>query len=214
MMIGGADEAVKRLDPIFAALAPGRGEIPRTPGSRERRRHGGAGLSSLRAERRGPLRQDGAQRHRVRDHGGLCRGLQRSAQRERRQREAGRERRDDAAARSGALQYDLNLPDIAEVWRRGSVIASWLLDLTAAALTRGSAAREVRGQGLRFGRGTLDRQGGDRRRRAGSGADRGALRAIRLARQRRVCQSGSLGDALRVRRAPRAKVDGPSGCSR
>ena len=65
-------------------------------------------------------------------------------------------------------QYDLNLPDIAEVWRRGSVIASWLLDLTASALVEGSGAREVRRARLRFRRRALDDQGRDRRSRAGA----------------------------------------------
>ena len=64
-------------------------------------------------------------------------------------------------------QYDLNLPDIAEVWRRGSVIASWLLDLTATALRRGSDALEIRRPGLGLGRRALDDQGRHRRGRAG-----------------------------------------------
>ena len=75
MMIGGEADVVKHLDPIFATLAPGRGDIPRTPG---REKVGGtseAGLSALRAERRRPFRQDGAQRHRIRRDGGLCRGV-------------------------------------------------------------------------------------------------------------------------------------------
>ena len=56
-------------------------------------------------------------------------------------------------------QYDFNLPDIAEVWRRGSVIASWLLDLTAAALLEDPSSREIRRAGFGFGRGALDDQG-------------------------------------------------------
>ena len=55
-------------------------------------------------------------------------------------------RRNDAAAQSGALPYDLNLRDIAEVWRRGSVIASWLLDLTAAALAKDPALTNFAGR--------------------------------------------------------------------
>ena len=72
-------------------------------------------------------------------------------------------------------QYDLNLPDIAEVWRRGSVIASWLLDLTAAALVAGSRALEIRGPGFGLGRRTLDDQGRYRRGCAGSCVDCSAL---------------------------------------
>ena len=60
MMIGGESEVVKHLDPIFASLAPGRGDIPRTPGRDRVRRHSRAGLSALRAQRRRPFRQDGA----------------------------------------------------------------------------------------------------------------------------------------------------------
>ena len=60
MMIGGENGVVKHLDPIFATLAPGIGEIERTAGPRQGRRHGGAGLSALRSQRRRPFRQDGA----------------------------------------------------------------------------------------------------------------------------------------------------------
>ena len=83
-------------------------------------------------------------------------------------------------------QYDLDLRDIAEVWRRGSVIASWLLDLTAAALVKDPDSRQVRGPGLGLGRRALDDQGRDRRGRAGAGAHRRALRALRLARRGRL----------------------------
>ena len=68
-------------------------------------------------------------------------------------------------------QYDFNLPDVAEVWRRGSVIASWLLDLTASALLADPELSQVRRPRLRFGRRPLDDQGRDRRGRAGAGAD-------------------------------------------
>ena len=88
MMIGGETEAVKHLDPIFATLAPGRGDIPRTPGRETGRRNGRAGLSALRAERRRPLRQDGAQRHRVRRDGRLRRRAGGSQGGQRRQAEA------------------------------------------------------------------------------------------------------------------------------
>ena len=72
LMIGGEEAVVQRLDPIFAALAPSIEAAPRTPGSEKRRRHRRARLPALRPERRGPLRQDGPQRHRVRHHGRLC----------------------------------------------------------------------------------------------------------------------------------------------
>ena len=63
----------QHLDPIFATLAPGIGDIPRTPGREKARRHRRARLPALRAERRRPLRQDGSQRHRIRHHGRLRR---------------------------------------------------------------------------------------------------------------------------------------------
>ena len=133
LMIGGETDVVARLDPIFATLAPG-GE------ARRARRVGAIGGTAERgylhcgAARRGSLRQDGPQRHRVRADGGVRRGTQHPAQCQRRH----------AAARSDAettplrnpeyYQYELDLREIAEVWRHGSVISSWLLDLTAAAL--------------------------------------------------------------------------------
>ena len=204
MMIGGETEVVKHLDPIFATLAPGRGDIPRTPGREKAERHRRAGLSALRAQRRRPFRQDGAQRHRVRRDGRLCRGA------------GGAARRPISARRAGAVdaettplrdpehyQYDLNLADIAEVWRRGSVIASWLLDLSAAALLAGSGAVGVRGPGVGFRRRPLDHQGRDRRGRAGPCAVGGALRAVQLPRRGGFRGQAALGDALRVRRPSR-----------
>ena len=85
MMIGGEPAIVKHLDPLFVTLAPGIGDIPRTPGRERRQGHRRAGLPPLRAERRRALRQDGAQRHRVRPHGGLRRGHGHPARRQRRQ---------------------------------------------------------------------------------------------------------------------------------
>ena len=136
MMIGGDAEAVRRLDPIFKTLAPGRGDIDRTPGPREGRRHRRGRLPPLRPDRRRPLRQDGPQRDRVRDHGGLRRGPQHPQARQRRQGPARVDAETTPLRNPEHYQYDLNLPDVAEVWRRGSVIASWLLDLTAIALLK------------------------------------------------------------------------------
>ena len=142
MMIGGPDDAVQHLDPIFKTLAPGIGDIPRTPG-RETKLAGTAEQGYLHC---GP---NGAGHFVKMVHNGIEYGLMASYAEglgilraanigNTKQR---RRCRDDAAARSRNYQYDLNLPDITEVWRRGSVIASWLLDLTAAALMQGSAAR-------------------------------------------------------------------------
>jgi 6-phosphogluconate dehydrogenase len=147
MMIGGENDVIKHLDPIFARLAPGMGnEIPRTPG---REKAGGTaeqgylhcgpngaghfvkmvpngieyGIMAAYAEGLGVLRAAnvGKQKH-------------------------------EADAETTPLrdpehyQYDLSLPDITEVWRRGSVIASWLLDLTAAALIQDPALKKFEGR--------------------------------------------------------------------
>ncbi len=121
MMIGGETAVVERLDPIFAALAPGQGTIPRTPG-REGQDH--------RAEKgyihAGPVSAG----HFVKMvHNGIEYGLM-AAYAE--GFDILRNKTFDGAPQSDAPA--LNLTDIAEVWRRGSVISSWLLDLTAAAL--------------------------------------------------------------------------------
>jgi 6-phosphogluconate dehydrogenase len=121
MMIGGDRAAVERLDPIFAALAPGEGNIPRTPG-----RDG----HDPRAERGylhcGP---SGAGHFVKMIHNGIEYGLMQAyAEGFSILRSAGTD------ARPEGERYDFDLADIAEVWRRGSVVSSWLLDLTAGAL--------------------------------------------------------------------------------
>jgi len=136
MMIGGEREVVKHLDPIFAGLAPGAGEIPRTPG-REKLR-GTAEQGYLHC---GP---NGAGHFVKMVHNGIEYGIM-SAYAE----GIGILRAANVGKKAHAIdaettplrdpehyQYDFNLGDIAEVWRRGSVIASWLLDLTAAALIK------------------------------------------------------------------------------
>jgi 6-phosphogluconate dehydrogenase len=121
MMIGGDTAVVDRLDPIFATLAPGLGDIPRT------KRPSGA---DSRAERgyihAGPV---GAGHFVKMVHNGIEYGLM-QAYAEGFDILGGKGTADGPPAE----HYQLNLPDIAEVWRRGSVISSWLLDLTAQAL--------------------------------------------------------------------------------
>jgi 6-phosphogluconate dehydrogenase len=121
LMIGGDKEAVEHLDPIFAALAPGSGDIPRTPGREDR---------DPRAERGyvhcGP---NGAGHFVKMVHNGIEYGLMQAYA------EGFDILRNSASdALPESQRYRLKLPDIAEVWRRGSVISSWLLDLTAMAL--------------------------------------------------------------------------------
>jgi 6-phosphogluconate dehydrogenase (decarboxylating) len=102
MMIGGPDATVQRLDPVFKTLAPGRGDIERTPGARKSAaRPSSATCTAGRAGR--ALREDGAQRHRVRDHGRVRGGPGHPQVGERRQADARDRRRDDTPARSRAL---------------------------------------------------------------------------------------------------------------
>jgi 6-phosphogluconate dehydrogenase len=134
MMIGGEKEVVQRLDPIFATLAPGIGDIPRTAG-REKL----GGTSEQGYLHCGP---NGAGHFVKMVHNGIEYGIM-AAYAEGisvlQHANIGK-RHGEIDAETTPLrdpehyQYDLNLPDISEVWRRGSVIASWLLDLTAGAL--------------------------------------------------------------------------------
>ena len=137
MMIGGENEVIQRLDPIFAALAPGMGDIPRTPG---REKIGGT------AEQ-GYLHcgQNGAGHFVKMVHNGIEYGIMAAyAEGLNILRSANVGKQENAAVDAETTplrnpeeyQYDLNLRDVAEVWRRGSVIASWLLDLTAGALVQ------------------------------------------------------------------------------
>jgi 6-phosphogluconate dehydrogenase len=135
MMIGGETEIIKRLDPIFATLAPGMGDIPRTVG--RDKIDGTAEQGYLHC---GP---NGAGHFVKMVHNGMEYGIM-AAYAEGlailRAANVGKQANAAADAETTPLrdpehyQYDLNLRDIAEVWRRGSVIASWLLDLTANAL--------------------------------------------------------------------------------
>jgi 6-phosphogluconate dehydrogenase len=134
MMIGGDEAVVKHLDPIFAALAPGIGQIHRTPG-----RETADGTAEQGYLRCGP---SGAGHFVKMVHNGIEYGLMAAyAEGFNILQHANMGKREmDIDAETTPLRdprlycYDLNLPDIAEVWRRGSVIASWLLDLTAHAL--------------------------------------------------------------------------------
>jgi 6-phosphogluconate dehydrogenase len=132
MMIGGPKAAVDRLDPIFAALAPGLGEIPRTPGRSS---------SDTRAERgyihAGP---SGAGHFVKMVHNGIEYGLMQAYA-------EGFDilRNKDSQDLPQDERFVLNIPDIAEVWRRGSVVSSWLLDLGAAALAKDPQLQQFSG---------------------------------------------------------------------
>jgi len=132
MMIGGPKEPVQRLDPIFKTLAPGLGDIPRTPGR----------------EKLGGTAEDGyihcgpsGSGHFVKMvHNGIEYGIMQAYA-------EGFDIFKNATSKElpEDIRYDLNLPDIAEVWRRGSVVSSWLLDLTAMALTENPTLSEYEG---------------------------------------------------------------------
>ena len=121
LMIGGERAVVERLDPVFRTLAPGLGTVPRTPG-----REKAGGTAEHGYLYRGP---SGAGHFVKMVHNGIEYGLMQAyAEGLDIFRNAGSKDLDPD------LRYDLDIADIAEVWRRGSVVASWLLDLTAQAL--------------------------------------------------------------------------------
>jgi 6-phosphogluconate dehydrogenase len=132
MMIGGPDAVVQRLDPIFRTLAPGIGDIPRTT-----ERKGGDARPEQGYMYCGPA---GSGHFVKMVHNGIEYGLM----------QAYAEGFDVLQTKSSdALPEDerftLNIPDIAEVWRRGSVVSSWLLDLTASALAENPTLTEFTG---------------------------------------------------------------------
>jgi 6-phosphogluconate dehydrogenase len=146
MMIGGEPEVVNRLDPIFKRLAPGTGDIPRTPG--REKVDGTAEQGYLHC---GP---NGAGHFVKMVHNGIEYGLM-AAYAEGlgvlRQANIGKQKAMIDAETTPLrepehYQYELNLRDITEVWRRGSVVASWLLDLTAAALVEDPALSKFAGR--------------------------------------------------------------------
>jgi 6-phosphogluconate dehydrogenase len=132
MMIGGPKEAVQKLDPIFKTLAPGRGDIPRTPG-RER-------MASTAEDGYIYCGPSGAGHFVKMVHNGIEYGLMQAYA-------EGFDIFKNASTEQlpEGYRYDLNLADIAEVWRRGSVISSWLLDLTAMALAENPTLSEYTG---------------------------------------------------------------------
>src|SRR5271154_3341944 len=146
MMIGGENAAVERLDPIFATLAPGRGDIPRTPG-----REKAGGTAEQGYLHCGP---NGSGHFVKMVHNGIEYGIMAAYAEGLAVLQAA-----NIGKKTGAVdaettplrdpehyQYDLNLPEITEVWRRGSVIASWLLDLSAAALTEVPGLKKFTGR--------------------------------------------------------------------
>ncbi len=146
LMIGGEKQIVRYLDPIFRSIAPGVGAAPRTPG-----REGTVGQAEHGYLHCGPV---GAGHFVKMVHNGIEYGLMaayaegmnilRHANAGKRLRAADAE---TAPLRDAQFyQYDLDLPQITEVWRRGSVIGSWLLDLTAASLVESPDLQDFAGR--------------------------------------------------------------------
>src|SRR6202044_885418 len=130
MMIGGDSSVVQRLDPIFGTLAPGIGNVERTPGREQL-----GGTSEHGYLYCGP---NGAGHFVKMVHNGIEYGIMQAYA-------EGFDIFKNATSKDlpEDIRYDLNLPDVAEVWRRGSVISSWLLDLTAMALTENPTLSET-----------------------------------------------------------------------
>ena len=207
LMIGGPDGAVERLDPIFASLAPG---------GRVGRAHAGPRAATPRPSENGYLHcgPNGAGHFVKMVHNGIEYGIM-AAYAEGlnilKNANAGKVER-EADAETAPLeqpeyyQYDLDLPEVAEVWRRGSVIGSWLLDLTAASMQESPDLSDFAGRVSDSGEGRWT---------SIAAIDEGVpapvlttalLRALLLARPRRLRRQGALGDAQTVRR-PRREAE-------
>jgi 6-phosphogluconate dehydrogenase len=146
MMIGGEAPVVQRLEPIFAALAPGIGDIPRTPG---REKPGGTAEQGFLY-----CGLNGAGHFVKMVHNGIEYGMMAALAEGLsvlRDANAGKQQREVDAETTPLrdpehYQYDLDLADITELWRRGSVVSSWLLDLTANALAKDPALSNFAGR--------------------------------------------------------------------
>ncbi len=203
LMIGGEKEVVDRLSPIFASVAPGVGDAPRTAG-----RTGDPSPSEHGYYHCGP---NGAGHFVKMVHNGIEYGLMaayaeglsiiKSADAGKRQREMDAETA--PLENPEYYQYEIDTTEVAEVWRRGSVVGSWLLDLTAAGAVRVTHARGVRGTRLGLRRGPLDIDRSNRRGRPRAGAHQRALLALRVAGGRPVRGQAPLGHAQGVRRPRR-----------
>ena len=177
LMIGGEDEVVAHLDPIFRRSRRASTAAERTPGRTGDPSTAENGYLHCGPERRRALREDGPQRDRVRDHGRVRRGPQHPAQR----RTSGKQQRAGDAETTPLrdpeyYQYDLDIPAVAEVWRRGSVVASLAARPHRPRALGEPRPRRLRRPGVRLRRGALDGARRGRRRRPRRRAQRGAVR--------------------------------------
>ncbi len=187
LMVGGKPEVFKRLDPIFHALAPGRGDIPATPGRHETTAEQGYIHC-------GPV---GAGHFVKMIHNGIEYGIM----------QAYGEGFDILKNASSSnldpeCRYDLNMGEIAEVWRRGSVISSWLLDLASMALAENPTLSEFTGFVHDSGEGRWTIQAGLEEAVPSPGARRLALCALPLAPGTHLRGQDAFGHAQQIRRSP------------
>ncbi|HEY1991296.1 MAG TPA: decarboxylating 6-phosphogluconate dehydrogenase [Gammaproteobacteria bacterium] len=146
LMIGGEQEPVLRLDPIFSALAPGMGEVPRTPDRGERNSTAEQGYLHCGSQGAGHFVK---MVHNGIEYGlmaAYAEGLNVLAHANAGKHQQASDAETAPLADPDAYKFDFDLADVAEVWRRGSVIRSWLLDLTAHALLADPALEEFRTQ--------------------------------------------------------------------
>jgi len=146
LMIGGPEDAYRRIEPIFETIAPGIGDVPRTPGL--------SGDPSPAEKGYLYCGQAGAGHFVKMVHNGIEYGIMAAFAEGLNileNADAGKSSRDEDAETAPLeqpeyYQYDIDIPEVAEVWRRGSVIGSWLLDLTAAALAESPELKEFSGR--------------------------------------------------------------------
>ena len=203
LMIGGETEVVQRLSPLFATIAPGVDAAPRTPG-----RSGDPSPSEQGYLHCGP---NGAGHFVKMVHNGIEYGMM-AAYAEGlsiiNSADAGLHSQEQDAETTPLenpryYQYEIDTTEVAEVWRRGSVVGSWLLDLTAQELLASPKLDGVRRARVGLRRGPLDVDRGDRGGHPGARADGGAVLALRLARPGRVREQSPVGNAQGIRRTRR-----------
>ena len=200
LMIGGEDEPVRRLDPIFKTIAPGEGSAEPTPG---RTKHGTAEQGYLHC---GP---NGAGHFVKMVHNGVEYGMMaaiaeglsiiKHADEGLHQEEIDAET--TPLRDPWAYQYTIDVGEVAEVWRRGSVVSSWLVDLTAAAFAKSPDLADFSGRVSDSGEGRWTVLAAVDDGRARLGHRRLAVRAVRVPGHGRVHRQDPVGDALGVRRA-------------
>ena len=203
LMIGGDAKSFAHAEPLFATIAPGVDAAERTPG-----RTGEVAQPEKGYLYCGP---SGAGHFVKMVHNGIEYGMMaslaeglnilRNADIGKRILRAQGDAETAPLSNPECYQYDFDIADVAEVWRRGSVVGSWLLDLTAIALHESPDLHEFSGRVSDSGRGPLDRDRGDRRGSARAGAHDRAAVPLRVAQPRRLRQQGAVGDAQAVRRA-------------